>query len=315
METPGALLKIPTVSVIIPVLNSISTIKTAIQSVENQTYGILEIIVVDNGSTDGTLEYLTTFDNRIRVLKCYERGAGPARNFGVAEASGDLIAFLDSDDIWHTQKIEHQIKKHFQEGLAGIVSGGFSRFIGGSGRVVGTSILCKSDDEVERILNTGQMPAVLSSWVMSKETFIKLGGFNPEYVFAQDLDFILRAYSHGIRIRVLSEMICDYRLFSGSETNQSYVKQYLTAIYLQMRELGNGEDSTLNEFIIQEAKFRKRNFRKANAGKHFRHFLVAYTTPQYFKAFVHLSLSIILDSRSVWRKFRRQSQFSNRKFL
>jgi len=318
MPRSETLAKYPKVSVVIPALNSISTIQAAINSVVNQTYDILEIIVVDNGSTDGTFELLDSLKEKIKVLKCEVPGAGPARNMGVAKASGEIIAFLDSDDLWHPQKINLQIKAHFQESSANLISGGFSRFIGGSGKVVGTSIVSNDDDEVVQILNSGQMPAALSTWLIAKDTFTLLGGFNPDYVFAQDLELILRAHTQGVRVKVLREIICDYRLFSGSETNQSYIKQYLTGIYVQQSKKNGDSQSALNDFLQSEERFGKRNFRKALAGKHFRHFLVAYTASHYlhyFVAFLHLTLSIFLDPRSVWRKFCRQSKFVNRKYL
>lgn len=98
------------VSVIIPTYNSINTINETLQSVRNQTYRNYEIVVVDDGSTDDTVELLRTFDDIILVTQT-NQGVSAARNRGVKEAKGDLIAFLDSDDLWHPQKLEIQINQ------------------------------------------------------------------------------------------------------------------------------------------------------------------------------------------------------------
>lgn len=99
-------------SVIIPTLNSSKTILKSIYSVLNQTCfdPIIEILVVDNGSIDRTIQLVNEVScNKIRILYCGTRGASHARNYGVANATCDWIAFLDSDDCWGPDKIKHQI--------------------------------------------------------------------------------------------------------------------------------------------------------------------------------------------------------------
>jgi len=101
----------PILSVIIPVFNRESTINRAIQSVLAQTFGDYEIIVVDDGSADQTLQIVQGIkDSRIKVIE-HERNMGPAaaRNSGMMNAGGQYIAWLDSDDEWLPEKIEKQI--------------------------------------------------------------------------------------------------------------------------------------------------------------------------------------------------------------
>src|SRR5437588_11225281 len=90
----------PRVSVIVPVRNAVRTIGRTIDGVLSQTYGDLELIVVDNGSTDGTREAIAAYDGRITVVE--ERRAGPsvARNAGARAAKGVYLAFVDADDVW-----------------------------------------------------------------------------------------------------------------------------------------------------------------------------------------------------------------------
>lgn len=97
------------VSVIIPTYNREKTICRAIDSVLNQSYKNLEIIIIDDGSTDNTLEKLKKYGSSIRVLNQCHKGANAARNKGIKEAKGEYIAFLDSDDEWLSDKTNIQM--------------------------------------------------------------------------------------------------------------------------------------------------------------------------------------------------------------
>jgi glycosyltransferase involved in cell wall biosynthesis len=101
--------KAPLISVIIPTFNSGKFIAHAVQSVLDQTYQRLEIIVIDDGSTDTTKDILREFNGHIRY--CYQENRGPsaARNTGIKIARGDYICFLDADDIWMPNKLEVQL--------------------------------------------------------------------------------------------------------------------------------------------------------------------------------------------------------------
>ncbi len=102
--------QIPTVSVIIPTFNRGWVIREAIDSVLNQTFGSFELIVVDDGSTDNTLDILAEYKDRITLIKQRNRGVSAARNRGMDAASGRFIAFLDSDDLWLPQKLNCQME-------------------------------------------------------------------------------------------------------------------------------------------------------------------------------------------------------------
>lgn len=101
------------VSIIIPTHNRMDRVTLAIESVLSQTYNQFEVIVVDDGSTDKTADKLAGIkDPRLRVLNIEHGGVSKARNIGVKDAKGGLIAFLDSDDIWHPEKLMKQIRFH-----------------------------------------------------------------------------------------------------------------------------------------------------------------------------------------------------------
>lgn len=101
--------QLPLVSVIIPTYNRAEIIVETIENVFQQTYPNLELIVVDDGSTDKTKEVLASYKGRIRWISQPNAGPSAARNHGLALAKGEIIAFQDSDDSWHPKKIERQV--------------------------------------------------------------------------------------------------------------------------------------------------------------------------------------------------------------
>lgn len=97
------------VSVVIPTFNRMRNVQKAIDSVLRQTYNKIEVLVVDDGSTDGTRLALSSFNASIRYLYQSNQGASAARNTGIRAARGDYVAFLDSDDVWLPGKLERQM--------------------------------------------------------------------------------------------------------------------------------------------------------------------------------------------------------------
>lgn len=100
----------PLISVIIPTFNRKNIVNAAIDSVLSQSYPNIELIVVDDGSTDKTVESLLVYKKKINLYRQDNKGASSARNLGVEKSKGEFIAFLDSDDTWHRSKLETQYK-------------------------------------------------------------------------------------------------------------------------------------------------------------------------------------------------------------
>jgi glycosyltransferase involved in cell wall biosynthesis len=99
----------PLISCIVPVFNGEKYLSEALESILKQTYGPIEIIVVDDGSTDGTGAVAARYGKRIRYLKQPNAGEAAARNRGLSMAQGEFVALLDADDLWHPEKIARQI--------------------------------------------------------------------------------------------------------------------------------------------------------------------------------------------------------------
>jgi len=119
---------VKTISVIIPAYNHARYLAEAIDSVLAQTYAPLEIIVVDDGSTDGTPAVAASYGDRIRYIRQENAGVGAARNNGIAAARGEYLAFLDSDDIWLPEKLEREIALFDADPQLGFVHCGVEKF-------------------------------------------------------------------------------------------------------------------------------------------------------------------------------------------
>jgi len=111
----------PTISVVIPAYNAERTILETIASVQQQSFSDFELIVINDGSTDRTLELLHSInDERLRILSYENGGVSVARNRGISQASGEFISFIDADDLWSPDKLESQLATLQQHPEAGV---------------------------------------------------------------------------------------------------------------------------------------------------------------------------------------------------
>jgi glycosyltransferase involved in cell wall biosynthesis len=293
------------ITVIIPVKNGAEYILECVESALNQSAPAAEVIVVDDGSTDGTRELIEQeFGSRVRVLIGPRLGAGPARNVGVAEAGTRLVAFLDADDIWHPEKLSKQLSVFEPGTLLGTYSNYFVSSRTGK-RFLGTSIRTATNQEAARMIKDGGgMPVLLSSWLFEKESFANIGGFDPEFLFAQDFEIALRLAKNGTAFKVLRESLVDYRIHASSETYQNYIMQTKFAAYSIYKVVNQGKldwDTWINLF------WSKSHMRRARAGFYFRLALANLGSPIPIRSFSYLLASFLLDSRGFVTKFVRQS--------
>ncbi len=200
------------ISVIVPARDLRALIGEAIASIQAQTRPVDEIIVIDDGSADGTADVvagLAQRDSRLRLLQGEGRGPAAARNLGIGVAGGGVIAFLDGDDIWPLEKIERQMRRLGAADAPDVVSGLIRRF-----RRFDRAALAPEDAEP-----TALPGANLGACLYRREVFARIGLFDENLNWCEDHDLMLRAREAGLRIAVMRLVTLYYRRRSGSHSD------------------------------------------------------------------------------------------------
>ena len=185
------------ISVIVPVFNRRHTIADAIASVQSQSHADFELIVVDDGSTDDTKEVIASRrDPRIRLLvHDQNRGAAAARNTGLEAATGHYIAFLDSDDSWHPDKLKRQLAALAQLGSRTLAScTGFVLHRQPSGASL-DRIPAGEPDWFSALLD-GCFVSPGTTLMLQRSAVERIGFFDPELRRFEDWDWLLRYLEH-----------------------------------------------------------------------------------------------------------------------
>ncbi|TVR53593.1 MAG: glycosyltransferase family 2 protein [Spirochaetaceae bacterium] len=205
------------VSVVIPTYNRKAAVARAVRSVLAQSVAPSEIIVVDDGSEDGTSDALAgEFGSSIFVLRTERHGVAAARNAGVAASSAPLVAFLDSDDEWLPHKLETQLPVFADDSGAGeravVVCAGNWRRRGAAddefSRLGLTGRPCRIDAPLAELLREGGHAIWLSTWIVRRDAFDAAGGFDPRFRVAEDTDFLFRLARHGA-FHVVPELVAE----------------------------------------------------------------------------------------------------------
>lgn len=217
-----------TVSVCIPAYRAKNFISDALQSVKSQTFQNWELIVVEDGSDDGTQELVEEFSKQVEQRVHYHRhennrGLSNTRNTGFSYAQGKWIAILDADDRWQSEHLN---------GLLQTVENTKADLVFSSSRVFDSD----SDDTlyirqapeglIENIgvkLFDGAIIIQPSSVIFKKELLNTLGGFNDAFPICNDLDFWLRAAKAGFRFAGVSATTCEYRKHSNAMSRKNAV--------------------------------------------------------------------------------------------
>ena len=182
-----------TVSVIIPCYNYARYVREAIDSALGQTYAPLEVIVVDDGSTDSTPEILASYGDRIRVIRQQNGGAAKARNTGVTAARGESVAFLDADDVWRRRKLEVQMARLEADPSLAMVHCGVETF-DARGRTLRVFLNGKEGRIAASLLRLDPdvITAPGSNIVVRKNVAEEVGGFDNRLPLSEDWDFCYR---------------------------------------------------------------------------------------------------------------------------
>lgn len=207
------------VSVVIPTYNRASVLTRSVRSVLAQTYSNLECIVVDDGSTDDTRAALSAIDDpRLRYVWQENAGACTARNHGVRLAKGDYIAFHDSDDIWHPDKIAKQMSAMAEHHADIVVCKQIQAYADGRKRLIPKHIdegfVLPQDD----IFGIGTQTVVAKKAVFSQESF------DPSMPRLQDFEWLYRVLKR-YRVYCVNEGLVDY-LVGDDSISRSHERRY-----------------------------------------------------------------------------------------
>lgn len=250
------------VSVVIPVHNGEKYLAQAIESVLAQTFRDFELLIVDDGSTDGSraiIDHYARRDARIRILSQANRGVSAAGNLGFEKARGEWVSRLDADDLFLPDKLQRQIAFIRQHPDVRIV-GTLGYFINHAGRIIG---LVNSDGpfartEFERMAKRGEpVFFVHSSTLMHRQTVLSVGGYREQFVQAEDVDLWLRMAEKGHLLLKMPEPLLLYRLHGESLTMKRNAEQKRCHRWVMAcadaRSRGAGEPA-LDDFLRAERK-------------------------------------------------------------
>lgn len=242
-----------------PVYNSERFLNEAISSVLKQSYDDIELVIINDGSTDNSDRIIRNYISNDKVKYISKANSGPAntRNVGIKSSNGDYIAFLDSDDVWLAHKIETQIKR-LNETDADII---YSR------RSIideHSNIICEHDERklyAGSILNELYVDnfVCLSSVLLKNEVFNRVGFFNEHMRMSEDYDFWLRA-ALSSRFEYVNEELLQYRIH-GLQASARYLERLIA-----VDEIYNGHYAELSGRISKQTIHKSRSLHYLNWG-------------------------------------------------
>lgn len=251
----------PLVSVIVPTYNRRALVEGAIRGILEQTHRDFELILVDDGSTDGSLEFIEeTFDDpRIRVFRKENGGSASARNFGVAQARGRYVAYLDSDDRWLPHFLESQLACARTHPEADLVLGN-ARYEGGwkhEGCSVFERRSWKTPDSIDAMCNGAW--ALPSCMLLPAEVARKVP-WEEAYPFAEDTAFLFDFNNQGLTLVENHDVVTLYCKHDGScaEPQKIDARHTIAADHIALLESFLDRTSEANRARLLERVYERR---------------------------------------------------------
>jgi glycosyltransferase involved in cell wall biosynthesis len=218
----------PLVSAVIPLHNGAGTIERTLASVRRQTWSHLEIVVVDDGSTDDGPQRVVRCagdDPRVRLLRQANGGVAAARNLGAAETRGDYLAFVDADDLWAPEKISLQMQALAAGGEAVGLVYTWAALIDAGDRIYSLEHRPQAEGRVLRDLCRANLVGNGSSPLIRRSAFERVGGYDPSLRArgaqgCEDLMIYLRLAEH-YEFRVVRRHLTGYRVTQGNMSSNA----------------------------------------------------------------------------------------------
>jgi glycosyltransferase involved in cell wall biosynthesis len=206
---------LPCVSVVIPTWNRAEWVRDAIDSVLAQDYPRLEVVVVDDGSTDATPEVVRRYGSQVRYIRQANGGAASARNRGIAEATGEFVAFLDSDDLFLPGKLTEQVREFGRQPGLVMVYAWFS-ILDGSGRErLGRRFHRTGDIARSLLAHCMQGPLATPTVMVRRTALLQAGGFDETMRLSEDTDLWCRVARLG-RVGLVPRVLVQVRRHEGN---------------------------------------------------------------------------------------------------
>lgn len=208
--------KFPLVSIVIPMFNAQEWIIGLLQSITNQSYKNIEVIVVNDGSTDSSLELVTKFSEKfseikISILDQKNSGVSVARNEGVRNSTGEVLAFVDSDDVWLKDKIERQVNELIESNVKATACS-YAIFRGSDLKILDVVHPDWSSRGVRNWLLLRSYGGLLSSTLMlSRDAFNQTGPFRTDLSLSADVEFAWRLLT-VTPVKLIQIPLVGYRL-------------------------------------------------------------------------------------------------------
>lgn len=200
----------PLVSVIIPLYNCERFIVQAVESILKQSYENYEIIVIDDGSTDESRQRLEPYFDRIRYIYQYNQGVAAARNRGIELSKGELVAFLDHDDYWLSDKLAVQVNYLRENPKIGMVHSGWRR-VNTAGETLGEVMPWQKAPTLNLEEWVRWKPVLLSAMLFQRDWLVKVGGLDTRFQQACDVDLVLQLSLMGCGAGWIHRVMTCYR--------------------------------------------------------------------------------------------------------
>jgi glycosyltransferase involved in cell wall biosynthesis len=209
----------PLVSVIIPTYNAEKTIHETVTSVFKQTLSDLELIIINDGSTDKTLEVLSTIDDpRLKIFSYPNAGVAVSRNRGLSKATGQYISFLDADDLWTPDKLEAQYQA-LQDNPQAAVAYSWTDYVDESGQFLGVCARATNNGNLYQLLLLADVIGSGSNPLIKAEAIAKVGEFDPAVVPTEDWDMWIRLAEHFRYVAVPAVHVLYRQLQNSGSSN------------------------------------------------------------------------------------------------
>ncbi|MGH7890213.1 MAG: glycosyltransferase, partial [Thermodesulfobacteriota bacterium] len=200
------------ISCIVPVFNGERYLRESLESILGQTYRNFEVIVVDDGSTDGTAALVKDFEN-IRYFSQPNKGTSSARNLGLSESQGEFVAFLDADDLWHKEKLEKQMARfQIRPELDYCITHVKNFWI---------PELIKEKQNFKHHRHSEALPGFVTQSLMARRIFFEeIGYFNTTLRYSDDTEWFMRAAEHGAVMELLPDVLVFRRIHHNNLSRQ-----------------------------------------------------------------------------------------------